>query len=326
MNFILHNMALNYICESMKTYNSWFFEYYECPNELTQIIDKILVSNPQAEVTNKIIKGIGSYIPGIGTHYFYLYENFKKQSAFYVYFEKYKTDTTKYKLSVFKTKKDKKALEQALTAIFKSSDDTINIINTCTSMGRPFNYVLNVKYNKPYPNQQIVVDHIINQYEKDKNSVIMLSGEPGCGKSSTAYVLKKEMEKRITKGVIPRLFSNIDLATPNLDIGPSVLQTANPHTPVILVLNEFDIVMAIATMKNSNRFENCVHIKNKTSLNNTLDLLNIAGNFICIITTNKSISELKSNPNYETFLRKNRIDTFFEVNKETAITKTHDDY
>lgn len=151
--------------------------------------------------------------------------------------------------------------------------------------------------------QRSILSKIDAVFAKNQQAFFLVCGAPGIGKTTLGEILATTYKKRL-----PPQFEvqkvTVDLARP----GASILNLffeRTPDTLVILVLNEYDIVMKMA-MGDLPCIENkdfTSHADSKTSLNNLWDeFLLMQKNLIVIATTNEA--SLLSDPKYASFCRR----------------------
>lgn len=162
-----------------------------------------------------------------------------------------------------------------------------------------------------FPCQQTIIDYVVGAYSnsKNKNVTILISGPAGSGKSNVAMGIAQTMKKKLT--VDPHLIKGFNVNCDEMQYHP-VINNCSPKysTPVILLLDEFDIAMARA---NSPADDNNAHAisANKTNLNNFLDSINDEQFLVTVVTTNMPIAEI--NNKFGVYCRKGRTDKHFEI-------------
>lgn len=240
--------------------------------------------------------------------------------------------------------------EKKLSKILNGDANRIRVVNCCV-----VNSSINVRIlNKPpldslFKCQQPIIDYVVTTYisKKTKNLSILISGKPGLGKSTIAFLIAQRIKNQL--GVDPYLIKGFNINSQHMQYHP-VIGYYNPknNTPIILLLDEFDIAMKKA--KGSvKKEENVVgdrqfssqdeymqfmqmqaHAQmqagqseaisaNTTNLNNFLDSVNDEPFLITVATTNRSIQFI--NENYGVYCRKGRFDMHFEMIDKTNTIK-----
>lgn len=309
-------------------------EYYMFPSDYTHIIDD-LISSPYGEMGQKEIVSEHQKKPGIGYHYFY----FNKPEDRY-FFERYfkyvklqkKTKTINNELITyyrcFVLPGQNHVLDKMVHLIFVADQNSIRIISIDTSSAEPKTFYTTEKYFQPRPYQKKAVDYIIDGYEKDLhyNYKVILSGQRGTGKTLTARMLKKELEKIYPKIMI-KLFADFDPSTTAVNVKKLILTEASPTSPVIIVIDEID-EMFKEVYRDKQIFDpRILHTKNRLTFNSMLDAIANTPYTILIGTTEKSIDELYQIVDYHSFMRQGRIDGFITMDYEVNNVKllTHKD-
>lgn len=174
-------------------------------------------------------------------------------------------------------------------------------------------------------NQLIAVKEITDLFEKSKfKSVkVMLSGKRGVGKTYIGKILKKTIDHQYNKNC--QLYNNFDPAQIGLDIVTALLVRAKRDTPIILVINEIDVIYErTCDQKDTNDARSC-HTKNKSTFNNMLDAIDNTANIIVIFTSEISAKELYKNTLYRSFMREGRIDSFIQVDTDSSVVMNRQD-
>jgi hypothetical protein len=136
----------------------------------------------------------------------------------------------------------------------------------------------------PRPKQEKILKQIKSIYDKNLKAVIVLSGEPGTGKSVIAQLLALQLDTSLCKHWNP--------TDPGDDLN-SIYQKVNPtkEKPLIVLLDEFDCIIS----KFSKGFQLnkyiATQVKDKTSWNSLLDEID-NGFFpylILLLTTNRKL-------------------------------------
>jgi hypothetical protein len=139
-----------------------------------------------------------------------------------------------------------------------------------------FNYSqrdFNVEYFEPRHNQKEIVDNIVSFYEKNANSVVILHGERGTGKSMIPILIAKALSKNVDKEEMVNFcdtFSPIDPGDQFSRLYNKISPTKN--SPFVLLLEEFDvIVQQIHYNKIERHLKSPIMIHDKASWNQFFD-------------------------------------------------------
>lgn len=156
----------------------------------------------------------------------------------------------------------------------------------------------------------------ISEIVKENNffsQVFILYGSSGAGKTTTTRVLAKKLNALLYSDYNPTNFKD---SIPNL-----YRDLKYAEKPYIIVIEEFDIILKKTVEQNvpTNK-EKQAEIQDKMSWNNYFDKIKKRKNFIIIMTTNLSIKDIRGIINNDiSFIRKNRVDGFFEFDKNNVV-------
>jgi Cdc6-like AAA superfamily ATPase len=154
--------------------------------------------------------------------------------------------------------------------------------------------------------QREIIDEVKAHYDEHGHTVVYLHGKPGTGKSLLGLLLTKELNGS--------LCNTFDPTEPGDTLNGLYNRVApEKESPLIVVMDEFDVVLhnihvGVAPHKNIP-----IQVKNKTTWNQFLDRIQIGmyPNLILVLTSNKTpdyINEM--DPSY---IRKGRVDLCCEV-------------
>jgi len=316
--------------------------YYRFPVEYTTIIDDLLIKH--GHVGPKEMLSLNGFRPAIGKHYFYLKHNispswnrgkirwgFKSiQKAgheywFKIIFEKKilkQGDKNKdnYYYMCYVAIGNTQTFEDSLKKMFTVPRNEILTISIDTSGYDATPFYMRKKYAEPKPNQLEVAKKVFEWYrESQSNNVkVLIHGNMGTGKTFCGRVVKKYLEAK--DNVMVKLYDDFNPMTPGCNVKSLILRNANKHTPIIIVLDEMDIIYENAiTEKQMFGDSRILHTQNKKSLNSMLDAIGDVPNVIAIYTTEKSPSSLYKKEKLRSFFRPGRVDHTVELTEDQAI-------
>ena len=166
---------------------------------------------------------------------------------------------------------------------------------------------------RPKKNQRLVIESILKHYNKKHNTVALITGKYGSGKSYIAHLLATKLNKRIV-----HMCDNINQTRPN-EFFVSMYGWVRPseEEPLIVLIDEVDII--INQIANGNRINHkefkCEFIT-KADWNRFFEWFNkgLYPHTIILMTSNKSKQQITSLPNVDpSWLRKGRIDLEFNL-------------
>jgi len=169
------------------------------------------------------------------------------------------------------------------------------------------------------PNQQLIIDNIMEYYKKNKNGVILLHGEKGIGKSMIPILLAKEFVNLDNKNTDPDdIVSYCDTFNPT-DPGDSFITLYNTsyptkNTPLIIVFEEVDIIIKKIHNDNIERHKNSpIMIRDKTSWNQFFDRFDrkYYPYTIIMMTTNETPDYINNMD--LSYIRDGRVNQIFHV-------------
>ena len=166
--------------------------------------------------------------------------------------------------------------------------------------------------------QEIIANYAIDAYQnsKTKNITILISGQPGSGKSTVSFAIAQMMKKKLS--VDPYLIKGFNINCEEIQYHP-IMNHYSPKisAPIILLLDEFDIAMGKADAPSDDDNGHAISA-NKTNLNTFLDAINDEQFLITIVTTNLPIVQI--NDRFAVYCRKGRFDKHFEIqSKDVAL-------
>lgn len=173
---------------------------------------------------------------------------------------------------------------------------------------------------KMYQSQEKIVNFIIDAYStNNKNVTVLISGSPNCGKSTVALWLAQIMKRRLS--VDPYLIKGFNLNCKAMQYHPIVNHySPKNNSPIILLLDEFDVAMnnTNSSNNNDNYNNNAIAISaNKTNMNNFLDSINDEQYLITIATTNMTLANI--NKHFAVYCRHGRFNKHFEIKSKEVV-------
>ncbi len=166
---------------------------------------------------------------------------------------------------------------------------------------------LDLSHINPIGEQQSVIDSIKNIYTKNGHASVFINGVAGAGKSTIGYLLAKELNGSYCHTFNP---------TEPGDYLSNLMVDINVDDPVIIVIEEVDVMIQKIDKGLDKNNEIPIEIYNKTTWNNFMDDL-IFYKIILIFTSNTTKKELDKIDS--SYLRKGRIDEYYFMN--TSIEK-----
>jgi hypothetical protein len=154
--------------------------------------------------------------------------------------------------------------------------------------------------------QKKIIDEVMSHFDEHDHSVVYLHGKPGTGKSLLGLLLTKELNGS--------LCTTFDPTDPGDTLNGLYNRVApEKSNPLIVVLDEFDVILhkihtGVTPHKNIP-----IQVKNKTTWNQFLDRIQIGmyPNLILVLTSNKTPAYINEmDPSY---IRKGRVDLCCEV-------------
>ncbi len=319
--------------DNVFTLQAWdpFSDYYKFDKQFNDMIDQLLMDPLHGWLGNKIPVSEKSFMPGEGRHAYY-----RKKSKYcpidenYVnFYKKIKTHNgveivTYYcQLSPIAKMFKNDAFSHLMKALFRPCQNTIRITSIDTSHGDARIYVKNQIYKNPTSIQTQLANHIIDYYHSDINNnnvKVFISGERGSQKTYMGKVLKKMLDDHpLSNGEISStLIDNFNPKDIGVNIETMFLSKATRTNPLIILINEFDIIMNYVIDPNKQCFDpRLCHARDKNSFNNFLDNIGDTRYCITILTSETPVEQLKEqHEDFKSFLRKGRIDHYALMSRE----------
>jgi hypothetical protein len=181
---------------------------------------------------------------------------------------------------------------------------TIKICNQFNSGGLYWKRTIPIKH-KPNKEQQGIIDNISDFYKNNDTCVALLCGSSGTGKSYIGFLLTLELNGILYNEYNPTKNDNNFLL---------LTDGASKNTPNIVILDEIDVLFekiknVIALNENYEPF-----IYDKPTWNKFMDNIKLIYPFTIIILTSNLTKEEINSKYDESFIRKGRVDLFYEMN------------
>lgn len=313
-------------------------DYYLFPPELTDLIDDILINSDFGGVGQKEIVGESRNIPACGTHYFY--DEIKHRRGWYsnkfhyIVLERKTKKVNNEEVNYYRSYvggitvgKQQEILSYFIKKLFRTNRKKVRVISIDTSGPNAKTVLSTVKYAKPENHQQKVIDWILKKYKNDENNnvKIIICGPRGTGKTFTSRGIKKEYEEKNTSHFI-KLYNNFDPSNIGVDVNSFILSKASHVSPVIIQIDEIDVIFAEA-LKQKNLFDSrTLHTRTRKTLLQMFDSIGDTPNTFMVGTTEKTPEELYEYEDWHSFMRPGRIDYFVRFDKDPSKIEflTHD--
>ena len=201
---------------------------------------------------------------------------------------------------------------------FTNTDSSIKTGDKCiklyTRTGSNY-YCLRYKSNNfncssfvPRNKQAEILDDVVSYYKKNSRCVLMLTGEPGTGKSFMGILIAKALDGSICKTYKP--------SEPG-DSLRNLYDTVNPTeaNPLVVIIDEFDLIIDTIHKTEVECHETIpIEMRNKMSWNTLLDdvNLNIYPFIIVVLTSNLDKSTI-INTYEHSYIRPGRVDLYHSL-------------
>lgn len=157
------------------------------------------------------------------------------------------------------------------------------------------------------PDQSKIVDSIKKFYNEKQHCTSFISGQPGSGKTTIAYLLAKELN-----GSVCDSFKPTDPGDTIAELVKRVRPTKK--NPLVVLLDEID-VMIMRCHKNLivQHKTSPIPVLDKTSINTFFDNTQRIKNVIMILTSNKSKGQIDEETSDSSYLREGRVNVYAEL-------------
>jgi hypothetical protein len=161
--------------------------------------------------------------------------------------------------------------------------------------------------DNPRPDQNSIVDSIKNFYDKKQHCTCFISGKPGSGKTTIAYLLAKELNGSVCDSFKP--------TDPSDTIGELVKRVRpSKKNPLIVLLDEIDVMIWKCHKNLINQHKlSPIPVLDKTSINTFFDNTQRIKNVIMILTSNKSKDEIDTETGDCSYLREGRVNVYAQL-------------
>ncbi len=327
---------------SLSSKDDWYdcyHNYNEFGEEYTDIIDNILNDPNHGKMGPARIISLNKKVPGEGVHYYYRYDISDRSAWFSI-------DSWKISFHRVGLRKVRKEINGRVSYHYVSwsspsdhgidsftelrrkimvpKQGSIRVVSIDISSHDPSLLWLTKICKNSKPNQIFAMKKIVEKWneENDFNVKTIIYGEKGVGKTYTAMLLKKYIDEKFPNAYV-RLYDDFDPSAIGVNIKKLALSYASENSPVVLVVNEIDIIYEKVIMDNESYDPREQHTRNKQSFNNMLDTIANTKYVISIFTTEKSPEELRENKKFVSFMRKGRVDFFLQMTMNACIVQNN---
>ena len=157
-----------------------------------------------------------------------------------------------------------------------------------------------------YPRQSEIIDDIVTDYVKSRNSMWLIKGPPGVGKTTIAELVGRCLQKETGMAVFK---TAVDLTSPGKGV-VEYLQRRDQYSILIFEFNEYDTSIRTASgeLACETKDVSC-YASTKTSLNNLIDFLKQQDRLVIIASTNAL--DIDTTLEYESYIRRfDKVVTF----------------
>jgi DNA replication protein DnaC len=270
----------------------------------TALIDKFLMDTHL--VVNTILNAQACNVPALGYHSYYgSLPGKKKYGVTFIKQERMlgNIDITTYSLKVNGLWYDsRKIIPHIQSMILVHDSTTVQVLHISTATFKTDIQSLSLIYHQPMEHQLHAADTIVKLFMKNNNAGALLYGPPNTGKTTTAHVLKKLLDKKTNTPA--QLYYNFNPSISGVDIA-TILVNAR-HNIIIIVINEIDQHFANSLSEQNKKFNpKSSYTDSKQAFSDMIDLIRSTKNVILIGTTNNNADDLSRM--YRSFTRKGRF-------------------
>jgi hypothetical protein len=298
-----------------------YHTYHIISIQYTELIDDLLITafNTGKAKIKSLLYENNQQLPGLGSHYLYLNHNpgfFEKWHKYLgIYKEEIENNNIKYyRYQIFIPPTVQGTLQTLfLSELINHQITNVRSVHIDTSTPNVRTVIRNLPYNPPRPYQEQLLDAIFPKYTNCNrfNVRLMVSGPRGSGKTFMGRLIKYKLDHDYH--VNSQFFSNFDPSQIGVDIATLALTKATRYTPVVLIVNEIDIIFDKVIAQEQDFDPRTKHSRTKTTFHNMLDMISDTRFVFTIFTTEKPLDELYNNNNFKSFMRKGRIDLFYNM-------------
>ena len=204
--------------------------------------------------------------------------------------------------------------------ILSPGDGQIRTISIDTSKDQPTAMWTTKICHNPFPRQEKAIDLIIREWKKNNHNLkTFIYGERGTGKTYTSMLLKKKLDQQIPNADV-RLYDDFDPSVIGVNIETIALTKASEKSPVILLIDEIDVVFDETIFPKESYDPRIQHSKNSKTFRKMLDNIGNYKHVLAIYTSEKDPYSLASKKEeFRSYLRPGRIDLCLNMKKTDCL-------
>jgi len=160
----------------------------------------------------------------------------------------------------------------------------------------------------PRSEQSVILDDVVLHYKKNRRSVLMVTGEPGGGKTFLGILIAKALNGSMCKTYKPtepgdNLRNLYDMVKPTYE------------NPLIIIIDEFDGILDMLHKNEVKCHDNIpIEVRNKMSWNTLLDDINLNMYPFVIVLFTSNVNKTTITNNYDqSYIREGRIDLYYSL-------------